>query len=153
MKIRSLIPALILTLTSCGGGGGGGGSSIVGTWRGSLFLTDNTCSFQADDNYEAKYTINSDEARTIVHEQEINTSAEFSFQGPTLAQADTLRVTQQVQDFCGGNPNFPVTIFRTLEINQDSGNILNIQRTQSFSEGCSDTPCTRSWTGIAERID
>lgn len=61
MKIRSLIPALILTLTSCGGGGGGGGgSNFAGTWQLTLVEYEDNCNISDNSIATPTYLINQD---------------------------------------------------------------------------------------------
>lgn len=146
MKIRTLIPALILTLTSCGGGGGGGGSSLAGTWNLTLVQYQDDCNLNDSSIITPTYLVNQDGTNVAAE----NLATGFTFTGGTVE----------------GGSGFVAT--RTGDVIPcPTGQNAAIEQTMIFQDVRGDTApevdivvsftcpfigeCTVAWTGSGER--
>ncbi|MDC0358159.1 hypothetical protein OAO01_05025 [Oligoflexia bacterium] len=148
------IIASLLVFSACGGGGGGGEgdsggstetntSDFLGVWRGTLFVVANDCPGEATDTIEGRYTVNSDAARTIVHES--STEVSHTFEGPPHSGNGVLTATQQQQYDCSGSGGGVLNSFRTVSFLPPISNTTTINRMQDLN-GCG-WSCSRLWVG------
>lgn len=155
---RLILCTALLLSTACGGGGSSSsGDGFLGTFRGTLFLNNNTCTRTVADSGEATFVINSDATRTVVTETFLGGERTYIGQALT-AQETTLRVVDQDQGECVFvSSNRPTgetyqELF-SLEFTLTETGELMVARQLLSPAACSEPECITSRVGTATRVE
>ncbi len=143
--------SIIPIISACGGGGGSddgsGGANFAGIWSGVLFLVQNDCPFDPDDDIIFRHTVNQDGTRVVV-----NTNPDNVFQGTTDG-VDGFTVFAQV---------LPVTeVSRGITCTLNAGlTYVNVQKSEAdvaavtvldCVSGAQRFQCTTEYVGVGSR--